>query len=145
MENLSNFINESKLSENNINRVKKFLIDYYKVNTWEECVDKQKYGDCKKICTLIKRQFPLLFNKYALDIHFDFSEIAKKLINDDGDMYGNHFVLTKGQIMYDFARGANCINGIYVLTQKEDNSDKYDVILTDKEKELIIVSVNNIL
>lgn len=129
------------LSNKQIEKVKKYLMSYYKTNTWKECIDKQKYGDCKKICKLIVNEFPKMFNKYALDIYFDFSENAKILINDDKLMYGNHYVLVKDGIYYDFGRGANCINDIYVMTQYVNNSDKYDVVMTNNEKECINIIV----
>lgn len=129
------------LSNKQIEKVKKYLMSYYKTNTWEECIDKQKYGDCRKICKLIVNEFPKLFNKYALDIYFDFSECAQNLLSDDDAMRGNHYVLVKDGIYYDFARGANCIKNIYVMTQNNKNSDKYDIILTDKEKKLINIIV----
>lgn len=143
MKQLSTYICESKtkISNKNIERIKQFLISKYHVNTWEECIDKQVYGTCREICKLIVKEFPNVFDRYALDIYCDFSDIAIKLINDDEEPCGNHYVLTKGKTIYDFARGANCINGIYVLTQMEDNSDKYDIVFTDAEKELINITV----
>jgi hypothetical protein len=46
--------------------------------------------------------------------------------------------------MYDFARGCNCINGIYTMTQKEDNSDKYNIFFTEEEKQLIYEEIQHI-
>jgi len=134
----------SKLSLKNINLVKNFLINHYKVNTWEECVDNMNYGDCKKICKLIVKQFPNMFDKYLINVVCDFSDQAIELINDDGQMYGNHYLLSKGNNFYDFSRGSNCINGIYVLTQN-NNKDKYDVEFTDKEKDQIEMLVRELI
>jgi len=133
---LNQYIKES-LSQVDIDKVKKFLINKYHVSTWEECVDKQKYGDCDKIVKSIWNNFYYMFDT-PVDIKIIFSDIAKKLIDDDDEMNGNHYVLKKDNKYYDFARGANCINGIYVLTQKEDNSDKYDIIFTKEEEDLIV-------
>jgi len=132
----------NKLSNKNIELIKKFLIDYYKVNTWEECVDLMKFGQCQKLCRLIYKQFPNLFKNHLLNVVCDYSEQAQQLINDDEDMYGNHFLLVCGSHWYDFARGCNCINEIYVLTHN-NNIDKYDIEFSDKEKELIIASVKH--
>ena len=71
-----------------------------------------------------------------VDVHLHYSDIAQNHINDGVDC-GNHYLLKKGDNYYDFARGANCWNGIYLLTQKEDGSDKYDVVLTTDEIKLI--------
>ena len=75
-------------------------------------------------------------------ICFDFSDIAKHLIDDNKPMNGNHYILIKGNKWYDFARGANCINGIYVLTQYKNNSYKYNIIFTNSEKDLVNISIN---
>ena len=133
----SYIICESQLTKNKIKEVKEFLMNYYHTNTWEDCINAQTYGDCQKMCKKIIQKFPNYFDKMALNIYFDFSDIAQKLIHDDKPMNGNHYLLTKGGKIYDFTRGCNCINGIYTLTQKEDNSDKYDIIFTETEKELI--------
>lgn len=143
MRSLKSYIHKSKLSYKDIESVKNFLIEHYHVNSWKEYIDQQQYGQCKKICKVIKKQFPDLFDEFLLNIYYDFSDIAKQLINDDLPMNGNHYVLTKGKTMYDFARGTNCINGIYCLTQNQDNSDKYNILFTDKEINLINIEVKD--
>lgn len=130
----------SKLSDKNINLIKEFLIKYYKVNTWEECINNMNYGDCRKICKLIIKQFPEMFDKYLINVAFDYSPQAIELINDDGQMYGNHYLLMKGNYYYDFSRGCNCVNGIYVLTQN-NNLDKYDIEFSEGENDLIVMEV----
>lgn len=143
MTSLNHYIKHS-ISKRNIELVKQFLINYYHVNTWEECIDKQKYGHCEKICRLIKKEFPKLFDKMITNLYIEFSDIAKDKIHDGGEMNGNHYVLTKKDEMYDFARGCNCINGIYTMTQKEDNSDKYNIFFTEEEKQLIYEEIQHI-
>jgi len=131
----NNLIKES-LSESDIDKVKSFLMKRYHVSTWEECIDKQKYGDCDKIVRAIWENFYEMFD-CAVDLKIDFSKQAQELINDGGEMNGNHYVLKKDRKYYDFARGANCINGIYTLTQNH-NKDKYDIILTKEEESCIV-------
>lgn len=143
MKQLSGYI-KTKISNKNINLVKDFLIKYFNVNSWEEYVDSLENGDCRKVCDLIRKKFPNLFDKMLDNIFIDYSEIAQRKIHDNGEMYGNHYVLTKGGQIYDFARGANCINGIYVLTQREDNLDKYDILFTDYEKNLIYNEIKHL-
>ena len=123
-------INES-LTQLDIDTVKNYLIKKYKVSTWKECVDAQKFGDCEKIVGEIWHKFYYMFD-CPVDIDLKYSSIAQKL-NNDGIDCGNHYVLKKDDKYYDFARGANCWNGVYLLTQKEDSSDKYDVVLTPEE------------
>ncbi len=132
------------MTKTDIERIKRYLMNYFKVNTWEECVDKQKYGNCKKICELVKNEFPNLFDKMFTNLFIEFSPIAKELINDNQEMNGNHYVLTKNNIIYDFSRGSNCINGIYVLTQRKDSLDKYNIIMTNQEKKYIIDSISHL-
>lgn len=135
MKNLNNYIKES-LEQSNIDKVKNFLIKKYKVSTWEECVDKQKLGECNKIVKWIWENFYEFFD-CPVEIIVEYSEQAQELINDNEEMNGNHYVLKKDGKYYDFARGANCINGIYTLTQN-NNKDKYDIVLTKEEEKLII-------
>lgn len=138
MKKINLYIQES-LNKVDVDKIKDFLIKKYKVSTWEECIDAQKFGTCDSIVKSIIKAFPNTFDT-ALDIYINFSDIAIKKLNslgDNDDMFGNHYVLKRGTKIYDFARGANCIKGIYTLTQKEDNSDKYDIILTKEEQKLI--------
>ena len=136
MKSLNEYITES-LSKLDIDKVKDFLIKRYHVSTWEECINKQKFGTCDSIVKSIWNKFYYMFDA-PVELKIEYSDIAQKLINDSGEMNGNHYVLKKDNKYYDFARGANCINGIYTLTQKEDNSDKYDIILTKEEENLIV-------
>ena len=142
MQKINIYIKEA-LSKVDIEKVKDFLIKKYHVSTWEECIDKQKFGDCRKICTMIWKEFPDMFDN-AYDIDIDYSDIANKKTND-GITFGNHYVLQKGSKIYDFARGANCYNGVYLLTQYEDMHDKYDVIFTKAEEKYIHNKIQRIL
>jgi len=143
MKNLNQYINEA-LSKVDIDKVKDFLIKKYKVSTWEECVDKQKFGDCEKICKMIWKEFPNMFDD-AYDIYIDYTDIAMKKLNDGLDDFGNHYILQKGSKIYDFARGANCYNGVYLLTQSEDMKDKYNVVFTKEEEKCINNKIKRVL
>lgn len=138
MINIITYIKES-LNDINVDAVKDFLIKKYKASSWEECVDNQKFGDCRKVCSMIIKKFPGMFD-CMYDCSVDYSKIAVKKLNDIGDngeMYGNHYVLSKNRILYDFGKGTNTISGIYLLTQDEDMKDKYTVKLSNKEQECI--------
>lgn len=138
MKMLNTYIKES-LNQVDIDKVKNFLIKKYKVSTWEECVDKQKFGDCRKVCTMIIKEFPDMFD-HMFDCNVNYSSIAIKKLNDIGDteeMWGNHYVLSKNKIIYDFGKGTNTISGIYLLTQDNDMKDKYTIKLSKKEQECI--------
>lgn len=129
-----------KLEEIDIDEIKNFLIKSYKVTTWKECIDKQQFGDCYKICKKILDKFPNVFNSMA-DLYINYSDIAKKKLNELGDndeMWGNHFVLVRNKTLYDFGKGTNTINNIYLLTQYENMKDKYTIKLSNKERTYII-------
>lgn len=136
MKALNEYITESLLNTVDIEAIKKFLIKRAKVSSWEECVDKQEFGTCDKIVKVIWENFYEMFD-CPVDLKINYSKQAQELINDNGEMNGNHYVLKKNNKYYDFARGANCINGIYVLTQKS-NKDKYDIIFTKEEEKCIV-------
>ena len=111
------------------------MLNRYNISTWNDFVDNQKMGGCKEIVKLIWTNFSEMFD-YPVEIFINYSDQAKNLIDDNKEMRGNHFVLLNGSTYYDFARGSNCINGIYVLTQK-NNEDKYDIIFTPEEEKCI--------
>lgn len=134
MKNINTYITES-LNKVDIDKVKSFLMKRYHVSTWEECIDAQKFGQCTKIVKAIWEKFYKVFD-CPVELKLDFSKQAQELINDGDEMCGNHYVLKKDDKYYDFARGANCINGIYTLTQN-NNKDKYDIILTKEEEKCI--------
>jgi len=138
MKTLNNYIKES-LDELDINLIKDFLIKYYKVSTWEECVDKQKFGDCDKLCRKIFKKFPNTFD-YLYDLNLKYSKIAMeklRALGDTGEDFGNHYVLVRNNHIYDFGKGTNTINGIYLLTQREDMKDKYNIHLSKEEQNCI--------
>lgn len=130
---------KESLEEIDIDKIKDFLIKKYKVSTWEECIDVQEFGDCNKICKLIVKKFPNTFDS-LYDCSVDYSKIAIEKLNDlgdDGEMYGNHYLLSRKRTLYDFAKGTNTISGIYLLTQYDDMKDKYKIKLSSNEKKCI--------
>ena len=125
----------NKTSVIDVEKIKTFLLNRYNASTWNDFVDNQKMGDCKEIVKLIWTNFSEMFNRPE-EIFINYSDQAKNLIDDNKEMRGNHFVLLNGTTYYDFARGSNCINGIYVFTQK-NNYDKYNINYTTEEKKCI--------
>lgn len=139
MKALHEYIIESTLNSLDIDAIKNFLIKKAKVSNWEECIDKQKFGNCEKTCRSIIKQFPNVFDS-MYDCSIDYSPIAVKKLNDSGDngeMYGNHYVLSRKGVLYDFAKGTNTISGIYLLTQDNEMKDKYTINLSSKEQKCI--------
>lgn len=139
MKSLNKYLSESTLDELDIDAIKQYLIKLYKVSTWEECVDKQKFGDCEKLCRKIFKKFPNTFD-YLYDLDLNYSKIAMKKLRATGDYeadFGNHYVLVRNSHMYDFGKGTNTYNGVYLLTQREDMKDKYNIHLSKEEQECI--------
>lgn len=139
MKSLNKYLSESTLNELDIDAIKQYLIKLYKVSTWEECVDKQKFGDCCELCRNIFKKFPNMFN-HLYDLNVKYSSIAMKKLRALGDTeedFGNHYVLVRNNHMYDFGKGTNTINGIYLLTQREDMKDKYNIHFSEGEKSCI--------
>ena len=133
MRKLSESFNKTPVVD--VEKIKTFLLNRYNASTWNDFIDNQKMGGCKEIVKLIWTNFSEMFD-CPVEIFINYSDQAKNLIDDNKEMRGNHFVLLNGTTYYDFARGSNCINGIYVLTQK-NNEDKYDIIFTPEEEKCI--------
>ena len=139
MKHIKEYILESQLIDLDVEAVKNYLCQTSNSKDWNECVDKQKFGDCDKVCRKIAKKFPKMFDG-MYDCSVDYSQIAIKKLKDNGDngeMFGNHYILSRNGTLYDFAKGCNTIDGIYLLTQKDDMSDKYKVTLSKGEKEQI--------
>ena len=146
MKSIDTYIKES-LNAVDVDAVKDFLIKKYKASSWEECVDSQKFGDCRKVCSMIIKKFPGMFD-CMYDCSVEYSEIAVKKLNsigDYGEMWGNHYVLSKNRVLYDFGKGTNTISGVYLLTQYNDMKDKYTVKLSNKEQKCIKDKIKRII
>jgi hypothetical protein len=147
MKDLLQYIIESKLVDLDIDAIKEFLTKRLRCRTWEECVDKQKFGDCDRLCRMIAQRFPNTFDG-MYDMQIEYSDIAvKKLkeIGDDGPMFGNHYVLTRKGNIYDFAKGANSISGIYLMTAQNDMKDKYTIKYSKDEYKCITYKIRRFL
>ena len=139
MKNLNIYLIESSLEPLNINSVKEFVMKLYGASTWEECVDKQKFGECENLCRKIFKKFPKMF-EYLYDLDLNYSKIAMKKLREKGDTgeaFGNHYVLVRNSHIYDFGKGTNTYNGIYLLTQYEDMKDKYKITFSKEEETCI--------
>ena len=146
MKNLSRYLTES-LSNVDIDAVMNFVMKHYKARSWQECIDKQQFGDCRKLCKLIGRKFPGLFNN-MYDCNIDYSKIAIAKLNELGDtddMFGNHYLLEKDGVLYDFGKGTNTIKGIYLITQDDKMTDKYTITISKAEENCITEKIRRTL
>lgn len=129
-----------------IDKVKRFLITKYNAKNWEDFVDNcLKIGDCKKIAKSVYCKFKDMFDG-VLEIEIDYNKNTCKQLRDKGHKYfsvepesewcGNHFVVFRDNIIYDFAKGSHVENKMYVLDEPNSES-KYEILWSDKEYDKI--------
>ena len=110
----------------NIEDVKSELLKLFKINTWNEFIDLQKSGQCDFISKAVCRLFP----KFKMvSVYVNISEEAKKKMSS-GYTFSTHFLNKLGNKYYDFGKGTNRYEGIYVL---EGLGNIYDVNITEEE------------
>lgn len=109
-----------------IEQVKEELLKLFKFSTWKEFIDLQEAGQCDFIAKAVCRLFP----KFKMvSVYVDYSEEAKEKSNS-GYTYATHFLNKLGNTYYDFGKGTNVYDGVYIL---EGLGNIYDVTLTDQE------------
>ena len=109
-----------------IETVKNELLKLFKISTWNEFIDMQKTGQCDFISKAVCRLFP----KFKMvSVYVNLSDEAKKKMNP-GYTYATHFLNKLNNKYYDFGKGTNCYEGVYVL---EGLGNKYDVNVTEDE------------
>lgn len=128
-----------------IDKVKKFLMTRYNASTWEEFTDNLKFGQCKKIAKAVYCKFKDMFDG-VLELEVTYNKYAcleLKRTGDEGfntepesNWVGNHFVVYRDNIIYDFSKGANSINGIYLL-DKPNSKSKYNIEFSEEEYLLV--------
>lgn len=113
-----------------IETVKNELLKLFKFSSWNEFIDLQKTGQCDYISKVVCRLFP----KFKMvSVYVDFSKEAIKDLGDN-EPYATHFLNKLGNEYYDFGKGTNRYNGIYIL---KGLGNIYDVSLTaDEQKQL---------
>ena len=108
-----------------IEEVKAELLKLFKCNSWEEFIDIQSPGQCDFISKAVCRLFP----KFKMvSVFVKISQEAKKV--DPGLTHATHFLNKLNSKYYDFGKGSNCYDGVYVL---EGLGNKYDVNVTEEE------------
>lgn len=112
-----------------IEQVKTELLKLFKINSWNEFIDLQKAGQCDFISKAVCRLFP----KFKMvSVYVNISPEAKKKM-EPGFTFATHFLNKLGKKYYDFGKGTNCYEGVYVL---EGLGNKYDVNVTDEEAKM---------
>ena len=109
-----------------IEQVKEELLKLFKFNSWNEFIDFQKAGQCDYIAKLVCKLFP----KFKMvSVYVDISPEARKKMSP-GYTFAIHYLNKLNGKYYDFAKGTNCYEGIYIL---DGLGNKYDVNITPKE------------
>jgi hypothetical protein len=96
----------------------------------------QQTGQCSTIAKAVCRLFPRVKMVSAI---INFSDLAKLEINDDEEMNCVHYFNKIGNEFYDFGKGTNRYNNVYVM---KGDGDIYDVTFTNKELNLITEIMN---
>ena len=113
-------------SKPDIEQVKEELIKLFKFNSWNEFIDFQKAGQCDYIAKAVCRLFP----KFKMvSVYIDISSEARKKMGP-GYTFAIHYLNKLNNVYYDFAKGSNCYDGVYIL---DGLGDKYDVNVTPEE------------
>jgi len=109
-----------------IEQVKEELVKLFKFNSWNEFIDFQKAGQCDYIAKAVCRLFP----KFKMvSVYVDISPEARKKMGP-GYTFAIHYLNKLNNVYYDFAKGSNCYDGVYIL---DGLGDKYDVNVTLEE------------
>ena len=110
----------------NIEQVKEELLKLFKFNSWNEFIDFQKAGQCDYIAKLVCRLFP----KFKMvSVYVDISPEARKKMSPEYT-FAIHYLNKLNGKYYDFAKGTNCYEDVYIL---DGLGDKYDVNITPEE------------
>lgn len=107
------------------------LLLYFNKNSWEKYVDSLRFGQCQLIAKIVYNICPTKVEIYEVEEHFCKNSIKQlQLIGDSDLMCGTHYIVKINNIFYDFAKGANTINNIYLVGT---NQQKYTIDLSLNE------------
>ena len=114
-----------------IAHIKQQILKYFNKSNWTEYIDSLEFGQCQKIAKIVYLCCPSLIKIYSGSETFA-PESIKQLneLGDHGEMVGNHYIVKIYDKFYDFGKGANTINGVYLIGT---NEEKYSVEMTEQE------------
>lgn len=114
---------------NSVEHVKSFLCDIFGFKDWKTLIKSQVYGTCAETSRLIHRKFPEI--KIICGEGSISKSAAKKLkATSIADKQFVHYFNKIGNTYYDFGKGTNTENGVYLLDKL---GDQFSVELTEKE------------
>lgn len=119
------------VTETVLTHIKQQLLRYFNKTTWEEYVNSLEFGQCQKIAKIVYCCCPQLVKIYSGAEQFT-PTVIKQLnaLGDNNEMTGTHYIVNINDRFYDFGKGANTINGIYLIGT---NKEKYDIEMTEDE------------
>jgi len=110
------------VSRNNpkIEDVKKELLKITGMENWEDFIRTQRQGECTIIAHTVKKLFPK-FDIIEAKIKFSDKAISQMEKQEDSEMYTcTHYLNMYKDKLYDFGKGTNCYEDIYVLDGVDD-------------------------
>lgn len=112
-------------------QVKSFLCEVFGFGDWKSLVKSQVYGTCLETSRLIHMKFPQV--KIVCGDGSVSKSAAKKLkATSVADKQFVHYFNKVGNTYFDFGKGTNTENGVYLLDKL---GDQFSVELTEKELE----------
>jgi hypothetical protein len=119
------------LTETILTHIKQQLLRYFNKTTWEEYIDSLEFGQCQKIAKIVYCCCPQLVKIYSGTEQFPQAVIEQlNALGDNNEMNGVHYIVNINDRFYDFGKGANTINNIYLIGT---NKEKYNIEMTEAE------------
>ena len=119
------------LTEQILTHIKQQLLKYFNKTTWEEYIDSLKFGQCQKIAKIVYFCCPQLVEIYSGTEQFPQDVITQlNALCDNNEMIATHYIVKINDRFYDFGKGANTVNNIYLIGT---NKEKYNIEMTEAE------------
>lgn len=98
-----------------IQNIKNYILRTLKRNSWEQYIYTLDFGQCDLVAFLVAHIDPSKIKIYQVQETYCQGAVDALHQNGDyGDMFGNHFINKIGDTYYDFGKGANQIDDIYL-------------------------------
>lgn len=123
-------INESKWNLNDLKmitrsyptviQIKEALIKLSGASDWRAFINSQKVGDCSFIAKSVAKMFPKM-KMYSVIVNFSEQAISQMEPQTDPNMFTcTHFLNRCKDQYFDFGKGTNRYEGVYVLDGLDD-------------------------
>lgn len=103
------------LKDLSIQNIKNYILRTLKRNSWEQYTYTLDFGKCDLVAFLVAHIDPSKIKIYQVQETYCQGAVDALHQNGDyGDMFGNHFINKIDNTYYDFGKGANQIDDIYL-------------------------------